>query len=480
MKSLCLKLIDATTRFFKVRIVALVGPRKQEGENEDDRRHEFILNIILAISSIFLIILDGTILYNKIRLGNHYHGVSFTLFVLLTLASLFGLNASKKGYAKTVSYLLIALYTFGSLYTGWHWGVSLPATLLSFTLIIVVSGVLIDSKFAFGISLFLLLMLIILGYHEIYFLKELPWKNETIDRTDIITYGSILVFIVGISWLSNREIEQSLRRARRSEYLLKEERDFLEIKVEERTHALKKAQTERTQELSQIAEFGKLSQGIFHDLVAPLSTIVLYTEKFKTIDIPEVRNAHEYIDKAVVASKRMGVFMENIKKNIKNSSDLERFSVVRECESVLDMYAYQMREQDIVVEKKYPENDIFYFGNSIHINRIFSNLISNSTHALKTNTDKKKKIRIEIQRRKNETTKQEDIQITFSDTGSGIPDTIISKIFDPFFTTKNKSGGTGIGLTTVKNIVKDTLHGEIEVISKETSGTSFSIVFPIR
>jgi signal transduction histidine kinase len=70
------------------------------------------------------------------------------------------------------------------------------------------------------------------------------------------------------------------------------------------------------------------------------------------------------------------------------------------------------------------------------------------------------------------------VNLSISDTGTGIPDEILNKIFDPFFTTKEKGKGTGLGLATVYGIVKDH-KGYIDVQSDIGKGTTFDIYFPI-
>ncbi|WP_051089704.1 ATP-binding protein [Amorphus coralli] len=69
------------------------------------------------------------------------------------------------------------------------------------------------------------------------------------------------------------------------------------------------------------------------------------------------------------------------------------------------------------------------------------------------------------------------ILIEVTDTGTGIPPDVLAKIYEPFFSTKEVGQGTGLGLSTVYGIVKQT-GGTIQVDSRVGEGTTFQVLLP--
>ncbi len=106
-------------------------------------------------------------------------------------------------------------------------------------------------------------------------------------------------------------------------------------------------------------------------------------------------------------------------------------------------------------------------GNDSELRGVFTNMILNAIEAMPEGG------KIEISTFK----KKENVIIQISDTGIGIAEEAKKKIFEPFFTTKPFTN-SGLGLSMSYGIVKR-FGGEIEVVSEEGYGTTFTIILPV-
>ena len=73
----------------------------------------------------------------------------------------------------------------------------------------------------------------------------------------------------------------------------------------------------------------------------------------------------------------------------------------------------------------------------------------------------------------------EQVEITFTDDGNGIPEEVQRHVFDPFFTTRRVQGSTGLGLYIVHNIVTQQLGGRIALVSTPGKGTTICMTLPL-
>lgn len=357
--------------------------------------------------------------------------------------------------------------------------------LLADVLAIVIGGILMDAHRAFFIAVLVALSLYVIGALQSkgFIFVDRTWRTPELWTLGEVTVFSLVFFVIAtVSWLSNREIAKSLKRARTSEEELKKERDLLERKVEARTQELREVQTEKIAQLYRFAEFGRLSAGIFHDLMSPLSALSLSVEQsvsLKERDDISSEDAKESLSRAVKAARKLEDLVVSVRRQLAREQTKTRFSLCEEIELVVDMLSHRARQGRIAVIFSSDEN-IFLFGDPVRFNQVLLNLITNAMDAYQSDTSEAescgiskaalREIRIDLKRLEGR------VVLTITDHGSGIPAPLLSKIFEPFFTTK--TNGHGIGLSITKRIVERDFTGTIEVASDVGVGTSFRLSFP--
>ena len=110
------------------------------------------------------------------------------------------------------------------------------------------------------------------------------------------------------------------------------------------------------------------------------------------------------------------------------------------------------------------------------LNQVFLNLLVNAAHAIESvvkGTTGKGKIVVGTR------CEGDWVEITISDSGTGIPDEVREKIFDPFFTTKGVGKGTGQGLALARAIVVEKHGGTLTFETKLGEGTTFVVRLPL-
>ena len=71
-----------------------------------------------------------------------------------------------------------------------------------------------------------------------------------------------------------------------------------------------------------------------------------------------------------------------------------------------------------------------------------------------------------------------EVELSVIDDGCGMDESVRKRIFDPFFTTKLGTGGSGLGMHIVHNIVASVLGGQVEVRSTPGHGTQMLVTLP--
>ncbi|HLY68976.1 MAG TPA: ATP-binding protein [Puia sp.] len=258
-----------------------------------------------------------------------------------------------------------------------------------------------------------------------------------------------------------------------------------------------KATQKQLIQAEKMASLGELTAGIAHEIQNPLNFVNNFSEVNKEMideataemdkgNYDEVKNILIDLkgnsEKINFHGKRADSIVKGMLQHSRQSKGLKEPT---DLNALVDGYfrlAYhglRAKEKDFNVKT---ETDLDNSIGKVNVvaqdmGRVLLNLINNAFYAA---NEKKKSAGVHydpavfVQTKKSEN----QVSISVSDNGGGIPQEIVDKIFQPFFTTKPSGQGTGLGLSLSYDIVK--AHGgEIKVETKEGEGTTFIIQLPV-
>ncbi|MBZ5530129.1 MAG: PAS domain S-box protein [Acidobacteriia bacterium] len=237
--------------------------------------------------------------------------------------------------------------------------------------------------------------------------------------------------------------------------------------------------TERIELESQLSQaekmssIGLLAAGVAHEVNTPLAVISSYSQMMaKQINGDEKLAA--LMEKITRQTFRASEIVNNLL-NFSRTSATE-FSDINLNKIILDTLAlleHQLKTSRIKVEADLHEGLPDIYGNAGKLQQVFLNLFLNAKDAMAAHGGT---LRVA-------TANGSAVQVSISDTGTGIAPEHIHKIYDPFFTTKNapqegQSRGTGLGLSVTYGIIQEHA-GKIRVESNPGRGTQFHLEFPL-
>jgi signal transduction histidine kinase/CheY-like chemotaxis protein len=215
-----------------------------------------------------------------------------------------------------------------------------------------------------------------------------------------------------------------------------------------------------------MAAAGRLTASIAHEINNPLQSVQNCLHLAGHEDLPAEKRqeyfnlAKNELERLMKTSQRMLDFYRP------GAVKVEQVDVLELLQHVLNLTLQQLNQRDIEVLLDLPRSLPAIFAVSGQIQQVFLNLILNSLDAMPSGGE----LRVSAHAR------ERGVEITFQDTGPGIPENHRNDIFEPFFSTKE--GGTGLGLTVSYNIV--TAHGgTLDLVEGRKPGACFRLFLPI-
>jgi signal transduction histidine kinase len=215
------------------------------------------------------------------------------------------------------------------------------------------------------------------------------------------------------------------------------------------------------------AMFGRVAAGLVHDLLHPIQNVGNNTRLLlrDDIDADTRQDCGRIIDRELTTIRR---FLDDLR-NVVKPKPVERFAmdINTTVAEIVESMRPEGERHSIAVEGRYGAGALTIEGDRFALGRVFRNLITNAIQATAPGG------RVTIATRRT----GDLVEVTVTDTGSGIEPERLSAIFDDFVTTKRR--GLGLGLAISKRIVEQ-LDGTITVASEIGRGTAFTLTFPAR
>lgn len=278
-----------------------------------------------------------------------------------------------------------------------------------------------------------------------------------------------------------KELELSLDKINRQTKEIELYNQQLEDLVEERSKKLVESE--------KLASLGSLVAGLAHEINTPLGVLItsnsqlvdenkrvkrlIEESRLKKSDLFHMVNTTSDLTDIITAgSRRVNELISSFKRLSidRNLLDKIDFNVKSYIDEILLLFGTSVDLKNIQISIQCSPDLVIHSYPGL-FSQIVTNLIQNSViHGF--TKEIKGHIWIDIDVKDNQ------FIMTFTDNGVGIDRDILPQIFDPFFTTRRTTGGTGLGLHIIYNIIHQNLSGNISCEITER-GTEFHISFPL-
>ena len=225
-----------------------------------------------------------------------------------------------------------------------------------------------------------------------------------------------------------------------------------------------KRMEEQMMHSEKLSALARISAGVAHEIGNPLTSISSYVQILREMEHDEF--TRESLDTIAKHINRITDIVRQMSSFSRTATpDLKPHDVRELVRLTLDLVKYDKRLKNIQINLDIPDELPKVIVNETQSIQVFMNIILNAADAMSSSGT------LDIKAERFE----RDVEISFSDTGPGIPVEHMEKIFDPFFTTKEK--GTGLGLAVSYNIIKS-YRGDIVVEDRPGGGTIFKVRLP--
>lgn len=241
---------------------------------------------------------------------------------------------------------------------------------------------------------------------------------------------------------------------------------------------------------SKLASVGTLASGVAHEINNPLAIAKGFVDLFLEQAQDEINRGHrapggisrpspvlvQSHQKIVAALIRIENIVRGLRTFARVDHELvEPLDLHRAIADTVDLIRVMFEKRNIQIDLALQHPTPLIIGNVGKIQQVIMNALTNARDAI-LECQSEGRVRISTEARTPQGKNQ--ICMSISDNGCGIPEKVRDKLFEPFITTKEPGKGTGLGLALTHSIVAS-CGGKIEVQSQVGVGSTFIFTFPL-
>ena len=313
---------------------------------------------------------------------------------------------------------------------------------------------------------------------DYYFIPPLYTLRPDLKQISFLLVFGILAVLT--SWMSAKR--------KRTQEALREARDELELRVEERTaelrqaneslrergEALQEVQTELAH-VTRVMTLGELTASIAHEVNQPLAAIVTNGNaclRWLGGASPNLTEARQAVDRIIKDSYRASAVISRVRTLVKKAparSDLVDLNdVILE---VLALAESEARRNHVLLKQQLASDLPFVHGDRVQLQQVILNLIINGLESIaKSNSGSRE---LSISSTKDEAN---NVVVAVRDSGTGLDPANLERVFDAFFTTK--ADGMGMGLAISRTII-ESHGGRLWATTNAPKGAVFQFTIPV-
>jgi two-component system, LuxR family, sensor histidine kinase DctS len=249
------------------------------------------------------------------------------------------------------------------------------------------------------------------------------------------------------------------------------------VDISDQKHAeeLARQQQERLQATARLVAMGEMASSLAHELNQPLAAIASYNAgclNMLSTDHAEPRDLAETLTKSTEQAQRAGRIIRRIYDFVRRAEPKsEPCEVAQLLEEMIGLIEPDARRHGIRIQRNFATELPNLQGDRILLGQAILNLIRNAMDAMHDIPTERRLLTVKAEY------VDDQIHLSISDQGRGIPAELLTRLFEPFFTTKPE--GMGMGLNICRSVVEGH-KGRLWTDANPEGGSVFHILLPAR